>query len=53
MTPAAIPVTFFTDYAAQLKREEALHPAELARRISDNVAAEKARLPWLKLAGLA
>jgi hypothetical protein len=28
-----IPVTFFTDYAAQLKHEEVLAPAELARKI--------------------
>ena len=28
-----IPVTFFTDYAAQLKHEEVLAPAELAQKI--------------------
>ena len=48
--PTAIPVTFFTDYAARLKREEAIAPHELARRIEEMVAPEKARLPWLKLA---
>ena len=50
MIPPAIPVTFFTDYAARLKREEPLAPHELARRIKEMVAPEKARLPWLKLA---
>jgi hypothetical protein len=28
-----IPVTFVTDYAAQLKHKEVLAPAELARKI--------------------
>ena len=50
MIPAAIPVTFFTDRAAQFKREDVLGPAELARLISDMVAPEKTRLPWLKMA---
>ena len=48
--PDAVPVTFFTDYAARSKREETLAPAELARKIEQTAAAEKARLPWLKLA---
>lgn len=50
MTPATIPVTFFSDYRAQLKREDELSPQKLAVMVSEMVAAEKARLPWLKLA---
>src|SRR3954453_1041695 len=48
--PDAIPITFFTDYAARSKHEEVLAPAELARKIEQMAAAEKARLPRLKLA---
>src|SRR4051794_21881908 len=48
--PDAIPITFFTDCAARSKHEEVLAPAELARKIEQTVAAEKAWLPWLKLA---
>ena len=41
-------VTFFTDAAAQAKREEVLQPADLAGMIRSTAAIEKARLP-LKL----
>jgi hypothetical protein len=49
MLPAEIPITFFTDYAAQRKREERVTPTDLAHRISTMIAPEKTRLPWLKL----
>jgi hypothetical protein len=45
-----IAVTFFGDYAAREKREEALAADELAGRIRTMIAPEKQRLPWLKLA---
>jgi hypothetical protein len=47
---AAIPVTFFTDYAAATKHEEAYTPRALAERIRTVTAPAKVRLPWLKLA---
>ena len=43
-------VTFFSDYAAQTKREEEISLAELARRIRNTSQRTKGRLPWLKLA---
>lgn len=49
MLPAEIPVTFFADFAARAMREERLDPRELAHRIETMIAAEKGRLPWLKL----
>ncbi len=45
-----IPVTFFKTYAADTKREEAYAPRALADRIRTVTAAQKAQLPWLKLA---
>lgn len=50
MLPSEIPVTFFTDARAQFRDEQQLSPKALADRIREMVAAEKARLPWLKLA---
>ena len=47
---AVIAVTFFPDYAAATKREEALHLSDLADRIATTTACSKATLPWLKLA---
>lgn len=47
-TPFA--VTFFTDYKAQSKDEEACTVAALAARIYVETADAKAKLPWLKLA---
>ena len=43
-------VTFFTDFAAQTKREETVTLDELAQAIRQMTASEKRRLPWLKLA---
>lgn len=43
-------VTFFPDFAAATKREEALHLPDLASRIATTTAPTKAALPWLKLA---
>lgn len=45
-----IPITFFSDYAAATKHEEAYTPRALAERIRTVTAPSKARLPWLKLA---
>ena len=50
MKPAIVAVTFFSDRAAMVKREEELPPEELMRRIAEMVAPEKVKLPWLKLA---
>ncbi|HEY1430414.1 MAG TPA: phage/plasmid primase, P4 family [Stellaceae bacterium] len=51
MTPALrVAVTFFSDYAAQEKREESFTLAALAELIRTTSAAQKAGLPWLKLA---
>jgi hypothetical protein len=43
-------VTFFSDYAAQTKREHAMTLTALAQLIRDTMAPTKDRLPWLKLA---
>jgi AAA domain/Primase C terminal 2 (PriCT-2) len=43
-------VTFFPNYAASTKTEERLTLEELAQRVRTITAAEKDRLPWLKLA---
>jgi hypothetical protein len=50
-TPAEVmvAVTFFPDFAAQTKREEALRLHNLAKRIATTTATSKATLPWLKL----
>ena len=48
--PGSIAVTFFSDHAANTTREETLAPGDLACRIAEMIAPEKARLPWLKLA---
>jgi hypothetical protein len=45
-----IVVTFFDDWAARTKREEALDLGELTVRIREAHAPTKAQLPWLKLA---
>jgi len=47
---APVLVTFFTDYAAQSKREERVTLDELAEAIRRMSAGEKRRLPWLKFA---
>ena len=47
---AVIAVTFFRNYAATTKHEEALRLHDLANRISTTSASSKAKLPWLKLA---
>ena len=46
----AIVVTFFSDYAAATKREQALDLTDLARRIEITTGPDKAHLPWLKCA---
>ena len=43
-------MTFFSDHMAQKKQEESLTAETLAELIRTTTAAEKARLPWLKLA---
>ena len=43
-------ITFFPNYAATTKREEAICLHDLADRISKTSAASKGELPWLKLA---
>lgn len=45
-----IPITFFADYAAASKHEEAYTSRALAERIRVVTASSKGRLPWLKLA---
>jgi hypothetical protein len=47
---AVVAVTFFPDYAAADKREEALPLPDLASRIATTNAPSKAALPWVKLA---
>jgi P4 family phage/plasmid primase-like protien len=42
-------ITFFPDFAAATKREEAICLPELADRINTTSAASKDKLPWLKL----
>jgi hypothetical protein len=47
---AVIAVTFFPDYTAATKNEEALHLHVLADRIAMATACSKTTLPWVKLA---
>jgi hypothetical protein len=47
---SAIAVTFFPNFAATRKNEEALPLADLAERIRGTTAARKDGLPWLKFA---
>jgi hypothetical protein len=46
----AVRITFFPDFAAATKREEAVCLRDLADRIAATSAASKGELPWLKLA---
>ena len=46
----ALPVTFFSDFTARTKREEAVTWRTLADRIRDTDQRSKECLPWLKLA---
>jgi Family of unknown function (DUF5906) len=46
----AIVVTFFTDFTAATKREQALDLTDLARQIEITTGPDKAHLPWLKCA---
>jgi hypothetical protein len=50
MSPDAVAVTFFADRKAQLAREERLQLSDLAGMIREMTAADKGRLPFLKLA---
>jgi hypothetical protein len=47
---SAVAVTFFPNFAATRKNEEALTLADLAERIRGTTAPRKDMLPWLKLA---
>ena len=49
-TETMISVTFFSNAAAQTKREVALHLPDLAGRITTTTAPSKVTLPFLKLA---
>jgi hypothetical protein len=49
-TPQTFAVTFFTNFAAQQKRERRNTFSALAGRIATTTAASKTLLPWLKLA---
>src|ERR1700732_5048012 len=50
MGAEALAVTFFSDFGACTKREQTQTSEQLAELIRATTAAEKARLPWLKLA---
>jgi hypothetical protein len=48
MSAFEITVTFFTDYAAETKREEKLQATALTELIRTTSAPSKEALPWLK-----